>query len=56
LKIVDIGIIDGLVNGLAKSVDFFSEQLRKLQTGIAQNYAVIMVVGMLAILGWLFYS
>ena len=54
LRIVDIGIIDGLVNGLAKTVDFFSSQLRKLQTGIAQNYAIIMVVGMLAILGFLF--
>ena len=53
LRVVDIGIIDGFVNGLAKLVDFLSGRFRKLQTGITQNYAIVMVIGMLAILCWL---
>ena len=56
LRIVDIRIVDGLVNGLARLVDLLSGQLRKIQTGIAQNYAILMVIGMLVILGWLFVN
>jgi NADH-quinone oxidoreductase subunit L len=53
LKIVDIKMIDGIVNGLAKSTALVSSQIRKIQTGIAQNYAILMVFGIVAILAFL---
>lgn len=56
LKIFDIKIIDGFVNGSASVTMKLGESLRKLQTGVAQNYAVLMVGGILAILAWLILS
>jgi NADH-quinone oxidoreductase subunit L len=47
----DIGIIDGLVNGTAKVIDLASQQIRKIQVGVAQTYAFAFVVGILVILG-----
>jgi hypothetical protein len=41
------------VNGLAKSTALVSAQIRKIQTGIAQNYAILMVFGIVAILAFL---
>lgn len=37
--------IDGLVNGVAKVVDYFAESLRTLQTGYVRNYALVMLAG-----------
>jgi NADH-quinone oxidoreductase subunit L len=51
--IMDIRIIDGFINGLAKFIDSMSEVIRKMQTGMAQTYAIIVVVGIVFILGWL---
>ena len=53
LKLVDIKIIDGLVNGLAKLFDWFGRGLRNFQTGLIQNYAVLIVVGIVFILAFL---
>lgn len=52
-KIFDVKIIDGIVNGSAELVNITAENIRKIQTGVAQNYALIMVIGIVAILGWL---
>jgi NADH-quinone oxidoreductase subunit L len=37
--------IDGIVNGVAKVVDYFAESLRTLQTGYVRNYALVMLAG-----------
>ena len=49
-KIVDVLIIDGVVNGSARAIGAGAESLRKLQTGIAQNYALLMMVGIVILI------
>ena len=53
-KGIDVGIIDGIVNGSATVTSWVSSKLRKIQTGFAQNYALAIVVGVIVILGILF--
>jgi NADH-quinone oxidoreductase subunit L len=53
-KFFDVGVVDGLVNGTARLVGFFSGQLRKVQAGVAQTYALAFVAGVLLLLGILF--
>jgi NADH-quinone oxidoreductase subunit L len=53
-KIMDAGIIDdGLVNGTARFFQRSARSLRRLQVGDVQSYAFAMVVGILAIVGFL---
>jgi NADH-quinone oxidoreductase subunit L len=52
-KIVDVLIIDGIVNSAARLVGIFAEIIRRVQTGFVQNYAIMMLLGILAIIGWL---
>ena len=55
-KIADNKIIDGLINGLAKLIDNISGSIKKIQTGIAQSYALVMVLGILIALFWIILS
>ncbi|MEO8231689.1 MAG: NADH-quinone oxidoreductase subunit L, partial [Ignavibacteriota bacterium] len=55
-KIADNKIIDGVVNGAAKIVDIISFNIRKLQTGIAQFYALVMMLGIVVALFWIILS
>jgi len=55
-KIFDNKIIDGLVNGLARSVGDVSVLIRKMQTGIVQSYALVMMIGILLALFWIILS
>jgi NADH-quinone oxidoreductase subunit L len=48
-KVVDVRVIDGLVNGSARSVNAVSGVLRRLQSGVAQNYAILMMAGIVVI-------
>jgi len=41
----DLGIVDGLVNGLGRAVTWASGELRRLQTGYVVNYALTMLAG-----------
>lgn len=50
-KIVDVVMIDGLVNGSARIVGASAGVLRRLQTGVAQNYALLMLAGIVVFLG-----
>jgi NADH-quinone oxidoreductase subunit L len=51
----DRTIIDGgLVNGSAKVVGALSAALRQMQTGYVYHYAFTMIIGLLALLTWLF--
>lgn len=49
-KIVDVNIVDGIVNGLAKLVEFFGKVIRGLQSGVTQSYASLMIIGIIVIL------
>ncbi|MBE0571799.1 MAG: NADH-quinone oxidoreductase subunit L [Ignavibacteriaceae bacterium] len=55
-KIADNKLIDGLINGLAKIVDNISGSIKKIQTGVAQSYALVMVLGILIALFWIILS
>jgi hypothetical protein len=46
-------VIDGLVNGSAGLVARTAQLLRKIQSGVAQNYAIIFTGGILFIITWL---
>jgi len=50
-RIVDVRIIDGLVNGVASFVEGAAMNvIRRLQTGVAQTYALAMTAGMVAVI------
>lgn len=50
-RIVDAGIIDGAVNGVAGVVGFTSGRLRRVQTGFVANYALAIALGAVVIVG-----
>jgi NADH-quinone oxidoreductase subunit L len=49
-KYFDLGTIDGMVNGIGKGFSSLGGLVRRVQTGVVQNYAVFMGIGLLAIL------
>lgn len=52
-QVTDLKLIDGLfVNGSGHTVERFSRLARRLQSGFIYQYALIMVVGLLALLAW----
>ncbi|MBN1446863.1 MAG: NADH-quinone oxidoreductase subunit L, partial [Bacteroidetes bacterium] len=55
-RFFDVRIIDGIVNGAASVTSWVSRSLRVLQTGIVQNYAAMIVVGIVLVLGLLIFS
>ncbi|MEW6508597.1 MAG: NADH-quinone oxidoreductase subunit L [Bacteroidota bacterium] len=55
-KFTDNMIIDGAVNGVAKLVDAGSGIIKKIQNGITQFYAIIMMLGIALVLLWVILS
>ncbi|HEY6906609.1 MAG TPA: hypothetical protein VI230_04035 [Ignavibacteriaceae bacterium] len=55
-KFTDNKIIDGLVNGTASLISYISSKIRKIQTGVAQIYAVVMMLGIVIALFWIILS
>jgi len=51
-KVVDTGVIDGAVNGAGTFVSGASSVLRRLQTGSVRAYAVSLMLGAVAVLGY----
>ncbi len=51
-KFTDTVIIDGFVNGTASLIGTISAKIRKIQTGVAQVYAIVMMLGIIAALFW----
>jgi len=53
---IDMAIIDGvMVNGTASLVSGISARLRRIQSGYLYHYVFVMVFGLLALLGWLYW-
>jgi NADH-quinone oxidoreductase subunit L len=50
---VDLGVVDGAVNGVGRAVVAWAGSLRRLQTGYVVNYALTMLVGAIALAGFL---
>ena len=52
---MDVKGIDGLVNGIGRFVANSGRALTVIQTGFVQNYALIFVLGVLALLAALWF-
>ena len=50
-RVVDVGIIDGTVNGAGAGTLALSQRLRTVQTGLVANYALAIALGMVVIIG-----
>ena len=50
---VDLGIIDGFVNGVGRAVVAWAAGFRRLQTGYVVNYALTMLMGAVLLVGFL---
>src|SRR5215213_959119 len=50
-KVVDVGIIDATVNGIAYGFTGLSQRLRHVQTGLVANYALTIALGMVIVIG-----
>ncbi|MCC6703674.1 MAG: NADH-quinone oxidoreductase subunit L [Thermomicrobiales bacterium] len=50
-QVIDVKVIDGTVNGIAKGTLSASQTLRKVQTGVVSNYALAIALGMVVIIG-----
>ena len=50
---IDLGLIDGIANGLAALAQDSAGRLRLLQTGFVRNYALAVFAGVVIILGYL---
>ena len=55
-KGADSGVVDGAVNGAGLSASWFGRAFGRLQNGIVRQYALIMLVGVVGLLGALGYS
>lgn len=55
-RVVDEKIIDGSVNGIAQASKNIGHVFRRLQTGFISNYALWIVIGTVAILGYLLFK
>jgi NADH-quinone oxidoreductase subunit L len=51
----DKWVIDGLVNGMGSMVLFLGDTLKMLQTGSVANYAMMIMIGVFAILSYLIF-
>lgn len=53
---VDLGVIDGIANGLAASANGLAKGLGFFQTGFVRNYALVTFLGVVIMLGYLVFS
>jgi NADH-quinone oxidoreductase subunit L len=51
-KLFDVGVVDGIVNGLGRAVAELGRVVRYLQFGFVRSYAAIILLGALAIIGY----
>jgi NADH-quinone oxidoreductase subunit L len=55
-NVLDVRVIDtGLVGGSARLASWLSERMRRLQTGYARNYALAVLLGVVALLTYFIY-
>jgi len=55
-KLFDVGVIDGIVNGLGQTVTRVGATVRYMQTGFVRGYAAIILAGALIIIGYFAYN
>ena len=52
-RVFDLGVLDGIVNGLGRAVVTAAGELRRLQTGYVVNYALTMLAGAVVLVAFL---
>jgi NADH-quinone oxidoreductase subunit L len=55
-KLFDVGVIDGIVNGLGRAIAQIGSVVRYLQFGFVRSYAAIILLGALAIIGYFTFT
>ncbi|NIR46857.1 NADH-quinone oxidoreductase subunit L [candidate division KSB1 bacterium] len=53
---IDMNTIDGFINRLADMTRNFSDRLRRIETGIVQNYALSIVFGIVVLIGYFLFK
>ena len=51
-RIFDLGVIDGIVNGIAQLVTTWAMGMRRIQTGFVMNYALGILIGAVAVVAY----
>jgi NADH-quinone oxidoreductase subunit L len=54
-QVIDVKIIDGFVNSLARAFAGLANALRYTQTGFARNYAAVILAGAIIVIGYFGY-
>jgi NADH-quinone oxidoreductase subunit L len=54
-KVVDVGAIDGTVNGVAHGAEAVGDRVRQTQSGNTRSYAVWVVIGAILVFGIIFW-
>jgi NADH-quinone oxidoreductase subunit L len=54
-KVVDVGVIDGTVNGIATGSRAIGDTVRHQQSGNTRSYAVWVLMGAIVVLGIIFW-
>jgi NADH-quinone oxidoreductase subunit L len=55
-KFFDVGVIDGIVNGVGRGMTEIGSLLRYLQPGFVRSYAAIILLGALAVVGYFAFN
>ncbi len=53
---MDTGVVDKLVNGVGRAVQYGSRQMRLVQSGNVGNYVLLMVIAIILLIRLVFYS
>jgi NADH-quinone oxidoreductase subunit L len=54
-KIFDLNVVDGFVNGTGFLANATAKGVRRLQSGVVQTYAAVMMLGILILIGYLIF-
>ena len=54
-KIFDLNVVDGAVNGAGFLTTSIGKGVRRLQSGVAQTYAAVMMLGILILIGYMIF-
>src|SRR5215813_11479246 len=55
-KVIDVRIIDGIVNGVARMFAELAGALRRIQTGFTRDYAAVILIGAIVVIGYFIVS
>jgi NADH-quinone oxidoreductase subunit L len=55
-KLFDVAVIDGIVNGLGRGITQIGAVVRYLQGGFVRSYAAVILLGALALIGYIVFS